>query len=127
LSRRRNAGGGKIFDDCTPPQNQELRIPTHELLSAAQRAKLLEAHFSMDEREIARYYTLSVKDLQIIRRHRRGHNRLGFSIQLCHLRFPGWALLLPHSLPGQRGLTAVGLNSKSVLPSRARMKSFLPQ
>jgi Domain of unknown function (DUF4158) len=46
----------------------------------------------MGEREIARYYTLSDKDLQIIRRHRRDHNRLGFSIQLCHLRFPGWPL-----------------------------------
>lgn len=46
----------------------------------------------MGEREIARYYTLSDNDLQIIRRHRRDHNRLGFSIQLCHLRFPGWPL-----------------------------------
>jgi hypothetical protein len=46
----------------------------------------------MGEREIARYYTLSDKDLQIIRQHRRDHNRLGFSIQLCHLRFPGWPL-----------------------------------
>ncbi|HYZ85436.1 MAG TPA: DUF4158 domain-containing protein [Bryobacteraceae bacterium] len=67
-------------------------MPTHELLSAAQRAELLEAHLSMGEREVARYYTLSDRDLQIIRHHRRDHNRLGFSIQLCHLRFPGWPL-----------------------------------
>ena len=46
----------------------------------------------MCEREIARYYTLSAKDFQIIRQHRRDHNRLGLSIQLCHLRFPGWPL-----------------------------------
>ncbi len=46
----------------------------------------------MGEREVARYYTLSDKDLRIIRHHRRDHNRLGFSIQLCHLRFPGWPL-----------------------------------
>jgi len=46
----------------------------------------------MGERGVARYYTLSDKDLQIIRHHRRDHNRLGFSIQLCHLRFPGWPL-----------------------------------
>ena len=32
----------------------------------------------MGEREVARYYTLSDKDLQIIRHHRRVHNRLGF-------------------------------------------------
>jgi hypothetical protein len=42
----------------------------------------------MGEREVARYYTLSDKDLQIIRHHRRDYNRLGFSIQLCHIRFP---------------------------------------
>jgi hypothetical protein len=41
---------------------------------------------------LPRYYTLSDEDLQIIRQHRRDHNRLGFSIQLCHLRFPGWPL-----------------------------------
>lgn len=46
----------------------------------------------MGEREIARYYTLTDTDLQIIRRHRRNHNRLGFSVQLCHLRYPGWPL-----------------------------------
>lgn len=46
----------------------------------------------MGEREVARYYTLSDRDLQIIRHHRRDHNRLGFSVQLCHLRFPGWPL-----------------------------------
>jgi len=46
----------------------------------------------MGEREVARYYTLSDNDLQTIHRHRRDHNRLGFFIQLCHLRFPGWPL-----------------------------------
>src|ERR1044071_4476010 len=46
----------------------------------------------MGEREIARHYTLSDRDLQIIRHHRRDHNRLGFFVQLCHLRFPGWPL-----------------------------------
>jgi TnpA family transposase len=62
------------------------------LLSPAQRTEILEAHLSMGEREIARYYTLTDKDLQIVRRHRRDHNRLGFSVQLCHLRYPGWPL-----------------------------------
>lgn len=44
----------------------------------------------MGDREIARYYTRTDADLQIVRRHRRDHNRLGFSVQLCHLRYPGW-------------------------------------
>jgi len=71
----------------TSPRIRSCTIPTHELLSAAQRAELLEAHISMGEREDARYYTLSDKDLQIIRNHRRDHNRLGFSIQLAIFAF----------------------------------------
>jgi hypothetical protein len=42
----------------------------------------------MGEREIARYYTLSDKDLQIIRQHRRDHNRLGFPSSFAIFVFP---------------------------------------
>ncbi|MGD6974459.1 DUF4158 domain-containing protein [Bacillus altitudinis] len=27
-----------------------------------------------------------------MKRHRRDHNRLGFAIQICVLRYPGWSL-----------------------------------
>ena len=40
------------------------------------------------------HYTLSENDLAIIRRKRGPHNRLGFAVQLCYLRFPGQAMTL---------------------------------
>ncbi|GGA43363.1 hypothetical protein GCM10011384_36430 [Psychrobacillus lasiicapitis] len=46
----------------------------------------------MSESELETYYTFSQYDLEIIKRHRRDHNRLGFAIQLCVLSYPGWSL-----------------------------------
>jgi hypothetical protein len=39
-----------------------------------------------------RYWLLSKQDLQLIQERRREHNRLGFAVQLCLLRYPGWPL-----------------------------------
>lgn len=39
-----------------------------------------------------RHWLLSKQDLQLIQERRREHNRLGFAIQLCLLRYPGWPL-----------------------------------
>ena len=41
-----------------------------------------------------RHYTLADDDLEIIRARRRPHNRFGFALQLCALRYPG-RLLTP--------------------------------
>lgn len=41
------------------------------------------------EPDLILHYTLSPADLAVIARRRRPHNRLGFAIQLCALRFPG--------------------------------------
>ena len=41
------------------------------------------------EPDLIRHYTLSPADLAVIARRRRPHNRLGFAVQLCYLRFPG--------------------------------------
>ena len=52
----------------------------------------------VDEDSLIRHYTLSPADrLEIVMR-RRGHNRLGFAVQLCLMRYPGRALL-PHETP----------------------------
>jgi TnpA family transposase len=59
------------------------------LLSPAQRAKLLQIPDSFSERDITRYYSLSAEDLAVIEQHRRPQNRLGFTVQLAYLRFPG--------------------------------------
>lgn len=65
-------------------------MPTREVLSPAQRRALLTLPDAMPERDLARYYTLSDDDRTVIRRHRGDQNRLGFAVQLAHLRFPGW-------------------------------------
>ncbi|MGM0715029.1 Tn3 family transposase [Brevibacillus parabrevis] len=44
------------------------------------------------EWELATYYTFSQHDLEIINRHRRDYNRLGFAVQLALLRYPGWSI-----------------------------------
>jgi hypothetical protein len=41
------------------------------------------------EPDLIRHYTLNSADLAVIARRRRPHNRLGFAVQLCALRFPG--------------------------------------
>ena len=42
-----------------------------------------------DQREMVRHYTLSAADLGPIRRCRGDHNRLGYALMLCYLRYPG--------------------------------------
>ncbi len=61
-------------------------MPRRELLTPAQRAELLT--FPTEEADLLRHYTLSTHDLAVIRRRRGDHNRLGFAVQLCYLRFP---------------------------------------
>lgn len=46
----------------------------------------------MEQRELVRHYTLSDTDLAAIRRCRGDHNRLGYALMLCYLRFRGRAL-----------------------------------
>jgi hypothetical protein len=43
-------------------------------------------------RELIHHYTLHEDDLTLINQHRRPHNRLGFAVQLCLMRYPGRAL-----------------------------------
>lgn len=62
------------------------------LLTPQERDRLTCVPSDLTEREIARYFTLSPQDLQVVERHRRPQNRLGFAVQLCMLRFPGRAL-----------------------------------
>lgn len=74
-------------------------MPRRAVLTEAQRAALLA--LPEDELDLARYWTLSAGDLRVIVSRRRPHNRLGFAIQLCALRYPGRLLrpgeLIPHA------------------------------
>ena len=62
-------------------------MPRRAVLSDEQRAALLA--LPDDETLLVQHWTLSRDDLAIIVRRRRPHNRLGFAIQLCALRYPG--------------------------------------
>jgi TnpA family transposase len=62
------------------------------ILTDRQRAVLFE--LSTDEASMLRHYTLADDDLEIINARRRPHNRFGFALQLCALRYPG-RLLAP--------------------------------
>ena len=77
-------------------------MATRELLSPAQRLQFTEIPNSITTRDIARYYTFSNDELKAIKERRRPHNRLGFAVQLCYLRFPGrvWSLgeIVPESV-----------------------------
>ena len=65
-------------------------MPRRSLLSITEQAKL----FSLPENQedLIRYYTLDEPDLSLIRQRRGDGNRLGFAVQLCMLRYPGYML-----------------------------------
>ncbi|MGI0135240.1 MAG: Tn3 family transposase [Candidatus Micrarchaeaceae archaeon] len=71
------------------------------LLTAEQRAQLVQIPPDISDRLLARYHTLSDQELETISQHRRDHNRLGFAIQLCLLRFPGRSLLDLPEIPSR--------------------------
>ncbi|MCX6054617.1 MAG: DUF4158 domain-containing protein [Chloroflexi bacterium] len=65
-------------------------MPRRSLLSQAERELLFA--FPTDESEALRYYLFSEYDLSFIRQHRQPQNKLGIAIQICYLRYPGYAL-----------------------------------
>lgn len=93
-------------------------MATHELLSPAGRAQL-SVFPELSDRDLIRHYTLSSDDLSLVMRHRGNENRLGFAVQLCHLRFPGWPWKPDGDLPqtvlayiaGQLGIDTAVLGS----------------
>jgi TnpA family transposase len=74
-------------------------MPHKAVLSAVQQAAL--TVLPTAEHDLRLHYTLSENDLAIIRRKRGLHNRLGFAIQLCYLRFPGQAMTLEAEPPAE--------------------------
>ena len=65
-------------------------MPRRELLTEMQRLAFTEP--ATDEREMVRHYILGAEDLALIDRRRGDHDRLGFAVMLCYLRFPGRTL-----------------------------------
>ena len=67
-------------------------MPRRSILTDRQRAALFD--LPTDDASMLRHYTLADDDLEIIHARRRPHNRFGFALQLCALRYPG-RLLVP--------------------------------
>ena len=85
-------------------------MPRRHILTKRQRAVLFD--LPTEESVMLRHYTLADDDIDYIQARRRAHNRFGFALQLCALRFPG-RLLAPgevipqeisHFLAAQLGL-----------------------
>jgi len=79
-------------------------VPRRAVLTEGQRDALLA--LPETEPELVRHWTLSADDLRVIVSRRRPHNRLGFAVQLCALRYPG-RLLRPGELIGHAPLAFV--------------------
>ena len=80
-------------------------MPRRALLTSAQRDALMAV--PADEATLARHWVLGDPDLRAIARRRRPHNRLGFAVQLCALRYPG-RLLRPGELIPPAALAFLG-------------------
>ncbi len=65
-------------------------MPRRRLLTVAERESLLA--FPATDDELIRRYAFSEPDLSVIQQRRGQHNRFGFAVQLCYLRYPGIAL-----------------------------------
>ena len=72
-------------------------MPRRNILTSTERTHL----YSLPENEddLIRYYTLNESDLSLVRQRRGDGNRLGLAIQLCLLRYPGYALLKDTVIP----------------------------
>ena len=51
--------------------------------------------------DLLKHYTLSDEDLEHIRQRRRAHNKFGFALQLCVLRYPGRVLAPGELIPAE--------------------------
>jgi TnpA family transposase len=72
-------------------------MPRRSLLSATERDSLLALPESQDD--LIRHYSFTDSDLSLIRQRRGDANRLGFAVQLCLLRYPGYALAVDMPIP----------------------------
>ena len=96
-------------------------MPRRHILTERQRHALLA--LPTDEASLLKHYTLADDDLEHTHHRRRPHNRLGFALQLCALRYPGRLLapgeVIPHEV--LRFLAApLGLRADDLLAYASR-------
>ena len=96
-------------------------MPRRVTLTDRQRDALL--RLPTDQGELLRHYTLSDEDLGHIGQRRRPHNRFGFALQLCVLRFPGRVLAPGEVIPAPVTdfiAAQLALSGNDLLPYAAR-------
>ena len=76
------------------------KIPTY--LNPEQRHALTQIPSDLSDRDIARHYTFTEKERELINRRRRASNRIGFAVQLALLKFPGRTLMEVKEVPSSR-------------------------
>jgi hypothetical protein len=72
-------------------------MPRRSILSATERNSLLALPESQDD--LIQHYSFTESDLSLIRQRRGDADRLGFAVQLCLLRYPGYALAVDMPVP----------------------------
>ncbi len=85
----------------------------HQRLNEAQIAELFDP--PTKQRELVRHYTLLETDLPAINRCRGDHNRLGYALMRCYLRYPGRAMRMNGRPPA--ALLAFVAEQIDVLPT----------
>lgn len=99
-------------------------MPRRVTLTDRQRDALL--RLPVDQGELLRHYTLSDEDLEHIRQRRRPHNRFGFALQLCVLRYPGRVLAPGEVIPAPVTdfiAAQLGLSGDDLLPYATRKET----
>jgi TnpA family transposase len=72
-------------------------MPRRSILSATERENLMALPEEQDD--LIRHYSFTESDLSLIRQRRGDANRIGFAVQLCLLRYPGYALASDMPMP----------------------------
>lgn len=73
-------------------------MPRRSILTPAERESLLAVPSDPDD--LIQFYTLQEQDLALVSQRRGVHNRLGFAVLLCYMRYPGF-ILMPESEPAK--------------------------
>ncbi len=74
-------------------------MPRRSILTKRQQARLFD--LPTDAANLHEHYTLDDFDLEQIRDRRRAHNKMGFALQLCALRYPGRLLAPGEIIPSE--------------------------
>ncbi|MDR0230579.1 MAG: DUF4158 domain-containing protein [Dysgonamonadaceae bacterium] len=69
------------------------------LLTEEQRLELTRLPDNVRDWKIEKYYTLNDFDIANTLQQRKDYNRIGFALQLCYLRYPGWTLTEISDIP----------------------------